>query len=154
MSESKNPSGNTNGDGRAHPVNVSIGILARNATKTIGATLRSLFTQSLLASPPPGWTVEVILVANACTDDTVPAARAIFAELAAHTGPAVTWRVDDVEQGGKSNAWNLFIHERSAPKTDCFILLDADIELIEEDTLKNLVLDIGVEEDEAIGLRR
>jgi glycosyltransferase involved in cell wall biosynthesis len=121
-------------------VKISIGILARNARPTIAATLRSLFGQTLLTTAASaGLTVEVVIVPNGCTDDTASYARSELTRLAAPLSPAVRWRVCEVTEPGKSNAWNVYVHDLSDPEADFLILLDADIEFGEPETLRRMV---------------
>jgi glycosyltransferase involved in cell wall biosynthesis len=133
--------------GNSRRPNVSIGILARNATKTISIMLQSLFGQSLLTEArAEGWTIEVVVVANACTDSTVKTTRSRLGSLAAALGEAVVVRTVDIREPGKSNAWNRFVHEFSDPDAEYLVLLDADIEFNEPDTLKNMVLALTSDE--------
>jgi glycosyltransferase involved in cell wall biosynthesis len=121
-------------------VKISVGILARNASPTLGATLRSLFGQTLLTTAAAaGVTVEVVVVANGCSDDTARIARAELGRLSAPLAPAVRGRAEDVTEAGKSNAWNLYVHELSDPAADFLVLLDADIEFGEPETLARMI---------------
>ena len=49
------------------------------------------------------------------------------------------WKVCEVEEAGKSNAWNLFIHQFAAPDADFFCLMDADIELHDCNALEKML---------------
>jgi glycosyltransferase involved in cell wall biosynthesis len=136
-------------------MNVSVGILARDAVRTIGVTLASLFEQSLLREARDhGGRVEVVIVANACTDATAEASRAQLEALADALGNTVRFRVCDVRQGGKSNAWNLFVHELSARDADYLVLLDADIEFNQRDTLKNMALALAADSHARVSVDR
>lgn len=106
------------------PRNVTVAIIARNEEAEIARTIGSLSRQTLFAGPHA---VTVFVVANGCTDRTVPVARAaIDAHLA---GVAKRAEVIDLTEGGKSRTWNRFVHELAPPETDVFLFLDADIEL-------------------------
>lgn len=121
---------------------ISIGILAWNEAECIGGTLRSLLAQSLIRElvPEGDRQVELIVVPNGCTDGTAAEAAAALEQGAgALPNDAFSWRVEDVAEPGKVNAWNLFVHRFSNPRADCVFLIDADIRLDHPDTLKNMV---------------
>ena len=111
---------------------ITIGILAYNEAVTIPRILHSLFQQSLFQDNNSE-IIEVIVVANGCTDNTVRVAKNLL-----HSAK-FPWQVCEVEEAGKSNAWNLFIHQFSASDTDFFFLMDADITLYAHDTLEKMV---------------
>ena len=122
---------------------ISIGILAHNEAENIESTLASLFQQTALRHPIPGvadveW--EVIVVPNGCSDDTAARARQVLSrELAASGTDKVSWKVHELEQAGKSNAWNKFVHEISSARSDLFVMLDADIRFGETETIANTI---------------
>ena len=119
---------------------LSIGILAYNESNSIEHLLRSLCQQSLLSNGDGEHLVEIVVVPNGCTDDTATVAYNTLEQLAIEHGQASwTWQVCDVKEAGKSNAWNLFIHEFAAPDADFFCLMDADIQLHECRTLENML---------------
>ena len=129
---------------------ITIGILAYNEAETISNLLHSLCKQSLLHNSNNGNVVEVevIVVPNGCTDHTSERSKQNLENLAKELDSALfQWQVCEVEEAGKSNAWNLFIHEFSAPDTDFFFLMDADIKLYAKNTLEQM-LDILVQNPE------
>lgn len=95
---------------------LSVLIPAHDEAACIDACLSALLT----SDPTPG-SVQVIVIANGCTDDTADRARA-------HAGRAGArgWRFEVVEtpEGDKLNAWNL--GERAAQFTTR-VYLDADV---------------------------
>lgn len=113
---------------------LSIGILAHNEGKMLEATLTSLFSQRLFAS---GHDCEVLVVPNGCTDDTAQVANRLLAKAASSV--QLTWKVCEVAKPGKSNAWNVYVHELSRKDAEFLFLMDADITLIEDDTLGSMV---------------
>ena len=120
---------------------ISIGILAWNEAEVIGATLRSLFEQSLLRElAGSAHRLEVVVVPNGCSDSTEQVAAAALAAGAADL-PAgrFSWRVQPLTEPGKANAWNHFVHRFSDPAADYVFLMDADIRLTHPDTLKNML---------------
>ncbi|MCC6694564.1 MAG: glycosyltransferase family 2 protein [Candidatus Hydrogenedentes bacterium] len=125
-------------------MNVCIGILAHNEASVIANTIRHLAAQSLIASPQPAdYCVEVICVPNGCTDDTAEIARQECARAeAVPRNRSVSFSVEEVDEPGKCNAWNRFIHEFADPKTDYFILMDADTQCGQPDTLERLLLSL------------
>ncbi len=116
---------------------ILIGILAWNEGSSIATTIKSLAGQTLLSKAGPGFSVEIVVVPNGCTDRTAAvAAKALDDLLKLH--PAVHTRVEELAEGGKSQAWNALIHRFSPADADYHILLDADIELLTPGTLENL----------------
>ena len=138
---------------------LSIGILAHNEADAIATLLQSLSQQSLLTSLNQGYSIEIIVVPNGCTDNTVVIAHDTLAELSDASLRANTtrvypkvyplglkrnktswnWKVCKVAEAGKSNAWNLFIHEFAAPDADFFCLMDADIQLHDRNALEKML---------------
>ena len=119
---------------------IVIGILAWNEENSIAATIGSLAEQSLLnLAGTKGFEVEIIVVPNGCTDRTpVVAGEALSQLKAAH--PLVKGRVEILAEGGKSNAWNEFVHRLAPADADYFLLMDADIELLTPETLEQMWL--------------
>jgi hypothetical protein len=118
---------------------VSIGIFAHNEEKQIGRLLASLADQHLVAcAAARGMSVEIITLANGCTDLTEETARAANADLQRRQ-PAVRTRTEVISETGKSNAWNIYVHRFSDPSSDFLIFMDADITLIGAQTLWLLV---------------
>lgn len=119
-------------------INVSIGILAYNEADVIGKTLQSLFEQSLFKSEPM-LAIEMVVIPNGCTDNTAAIARATLDELSSSLGSHLSWRVCEVKQAGLANAWNRFIHDFSSPDADYLIVMSADIQFLDSQTLRSLV---------------
>lgn len=118
---------------------LSIGMLAHNEARVIGRTIASLARQSIF---DPGCraalelrAVEIVVVPNGCSDDTAAVARAALTLLPRHVGTAI--RV--LEEPGKANAWNRFVHELSPPEATLLALIDADILFGPDDVLEQLV---------------
>ena len=127
---------------------LSIGILAHNESDSIAILLHSLYQQSLFTCLNSDHRIEVIIVTNGCTDDTTVVAQNTLKELTERANntvlsgnkvPWLTWKVCEVEEAGKSNAWNLFVHQFAADDTDFFYLMDADIQLHSPDTLVKML---------------
>jgi len=123
---------------------ITIGILAHNEAERIGATLESLFRQSVFSrsegasAPSHRW--QIVVVPNGCTDDTAQRAQdALRTSVDAISGKAVSFAVESLDRPGKSNAWNELVHRIAAAETDLFVMMDADIEFGHPDTLANSV---------------
>lgn len=120
------------------PMKIVIGILAWNEENSIAQTISSLSGQTLLERTRRGDGIEIIVVPNGCTDRTpIVAGEALQKLLGQH--PQAMARVEAIAEGGKSNAWNQFIHRIAPAGADLFILMDADIELIQPEALENMV---------------
>lgn len=135
---------------------LSIGILAHNESDSIAILLHSLYQQSLFTCLNSNHNIEVIIVPNGCTDDTTLVAQNTVKELtkradqlvtSGNNASLLTWKVCEVEEAGKSNAWNLFVHQFAADDTNFFYLMDADIQLYSKDTLAKM-LDVLIQNPE------
>lgn len=121
---------------------ISIGILAWNEEAVIETTLASLFRQSVFQNMPslPNVEWEIILVPNGCSDDTAIIARRVLANFANQDdNQKIVFYVHELEEPGKSNAWNHYIHKFSSKQADLILLMDADIEFGETETISNTV---------------
>jgi len=117
---------------------VSVGIFAHNEVQHIGTTLESLFNQTIIDDESGGLqtdAVEVLVLANGCTDDTADVAMRQPRNLARQ----VTYSVIEMPEPGKSRTWNRFVHELSDPSADFLILMDADIVFERNDVLEQLL---------------
>lgn len=113
---------------------IAICVIARNEEKTIGALVSQLAAQSLLSKPHA---FQILVVANACSDGTVAAARAALIEsLAGHPADIL---VHDTPLGGKARSWNLAVHHLIAADADFALFVDADIEFFDERVLEDLL---------------
>jgi len=124
------------------PVCFSLGIMAWNEEKTIPAALASLFQQSVFGMlAARGERAEIVVIPNGCTDATATVAEEAL-EYFRHSHPhadAFVARVCEIEQPGRHNAWNRFVHEYSAREARFIFLMDADILFCGQDTLRNMV---------------
>jgi glycosyltransferase involved in cell wall biosynthesis len=122
---------------------ISIGILAWNEEDVIETTLISLFRQSAFQGavgdlPDAEW--EIIIVPNGCSDNTaVIAQRVLECLVGQHDGQKITFAIHELEEAGKSNAWNHYIHEFSNKHADLIVMIDADIEFGERETISNTI---------------
>jgi glycosyltransferase involved in cell wall biosynthesis len=119
---------------------ITVGILAYNEEHRIGSTIRSLLHQSCFLEESKfmhefRW--EFVVVPNGCSDKTAENAAIAFASSDQFVKPNFKFSVRSLDKPGKSNAWNTLIHQFADQETDFFVLLDADIEFREPDTVFN-----------------
>ena len=119
---------------------IIIGIFAYNEAAVIAETLSSLLGQSLFREPESNLNIEIIVVPNGCSDDTASVAEKTLNDLKINsTTNNFNYKVCELKQPGKTNAWNVFVHNLSDPKADYIFLMDADIQLIEQQTLRSMI---------------
>ncbi|HMJ05130.1 MAG TPA: glycosyltransferase family A protein, partial [Chthoniobacterales bacterium] len=108
-----------------------------NEEQNIGATLGSLFRQTLLTEPKrlDVSSIEILCLANGCSDGTVELATSHGMKL---TSP-IRYQVVDIPEPGKSRTWNLYVHDLSDRAADFLILMDADIIFESDDVLEQLL---------------
>jgi glycosyltransferase involved in cell wall biosynthesis len=98
----------------------SLAVFAHNEAGRIGAALRSI------GAAAGGHEVDVVVLANGCTDRTVAQVRA-GAPLVPHLSLA------EIDMADKANAWNAYVHdvsEASTPGgTDVHFFMDGDVTL-------------------------
>lgn len=114
-------------------VGIDLGVFAHNEAPGIGAMLDDLASQDIFDDP--SFDVQVSVLANGCSDRTVPEARAALRRHA----PRMRGRVLDLPEPGKSRTWEAFVHRHSRPEARYFIFCDADIQLPEPATCSRLV---------------
>jgi glycosyltransferase involved in cell wall biosynthesis len=115
--------------------------MAWNEEDSIRTTLESLFRQSIFEKLGARQKrCEIFCIANGCTDRTVEIAREVFAQMdREHVhADAFTAKVVELEEPGRSNAWNRFVHDFSAPEAQFICLMDADIIFRQRDTILSL----------------
>lgn len=119
---------------------ISIGMLAYNESEEISITLHSLFQQSIFQGVNTNVGIELVVVPNGCTDNTAEVARTTLQELVkSSNNPFFSWRICEVEEAGKPNAWNLYVHKFSDPSADYLVLMDADIQFLDPCTLESMI---------------
>lgn len=123
-------------------------MLAYNEEKDISRTIRSLFEQSVFKLYDHGELIgvkwEVTVVPNGCTDLTAEIARNVLREICnnLHGKVNIKWDVIEIGLAGKSNAWNEFIHNYSNKDSEFVVMLDADIEFDNVDTILNTIKEL------------
>jgi len=124
------------------PTIVSLGICAWNEENWIGDTIRSLFRQDIFHERISDFDrLEVIILANACTDGTARVARQTLEEQEATLGTSdpVRTKVVETKKGGLAWSINTITHELSDPDADYLIKMDSDIEIVERDVIHKLI---------------
>ena len=114
---------------------LSIGILAHNEESRIGKTLQSLFEQDVFQR----FVTEVVIVANGCTDRTATVARQSLEDNQTVWRACGSARVEELIVAGKANAWNEFVHKFSSSQASILVLMDADITLLNANTISSMV---------------
>jgi glycosyltransferase involved in cell wall biosynthesis len=136
---------------------VSIGIIAWNEEQALRPLFKSVFTQTFFAGlRRRQLKCEIVLMANGCSDRTPELAEQIFAE-AARTNPyaeAFVARVVNLQERGKINAWNVFVHNSSAREAQFLFLADADIVIHNPETLWNMLLTLETNAEASVSVDR
>jgi len=117
---------------------ISVGILAWNEESSIRATLSSVCAQDVFAASDD-LTVEIVCVANGCTDRTVEVANETICEHEPQFQNAHHARVEKIDIPSKENAWNEFVHRLSDPEADVFVFMDGDVQLAHSGVLNSLI---------------
>jgi glycosyltransferase involved in cell wall biosynthesis len=126
----------------AESIQVAIGLVAWNEERGIGATLHSIFDQSIFEElNRRGWKCEILCLANGCTDRTAAVTGEIFDQQSRQHPNRAAFRACVVELGerGKINAWNQFVHTLSAKEARYFFLMDSDILIHRRETFWNML---------------
>jgi glycosyltransferase involved in cell wall biosynthesis len=123
------------------PIRISIGLCAWNEADRLPKTIRSLSRQDCFRDSASSIAaIQLIVVANACTDATVTVAQECLYDLKANSLPnRVTVHVEVTDIKGKANAWNIFVHQLSDPTANYLISMDCDIELLQPNVISRLV---------------
>jgi hypothetical protein len=114
---------------------IHIGVFAHNEQGRIAAVLADLAQQDLFGRPDVS--VRMFVLANGCTDATVPAAQAAVRAMPAGLAECVS--VLDLPFKGKSRTWNHFVHELCAGRADCICCVDADIRVPARENLGRML---------------
>ena len=125
---------------------VSIGMLAYNEAAGISRTIQSLLAQSAFHDRAPESGVsewEIVVVPNGCSDSTALVANeALQTAVAGLSALKISHSVRVIDQGGKSNAWNHYVHGMARADADVMILVDSDIEFGHLDTIVNCLVEL------------
>ncbi len=116
-------------------LSISIGVLAHNEAPRIERTLISLLKQDVFRNFP----TELVVIANGCTDNTAEIARNVVTQFQKNWESPSDIRVEEIATAGKANAWNEFVHRVSSRKASALVLMDADINIINPDSITSLI---------------
>lgn len=115
-------------------VSMDIGVFAHNEAAGIGALIADLGRQSIFRRPDID--LRILILANGCTDDTVPVARRAIQALTQDISALI--EVFDLSEGGKSRTGHAYIHTLSRPDLDLIAFMDGDIRLPQAETLERM----------------
>lgn len=120
---------------------ISVGLCAWNEEHWITETLESLLKQDIFSSRDTAFQrVEVIVLANACTDHTADKARLVFQNaIGLATDNRIDLKVIESAEGGLAWAINKITHELSDPTADYLVKLDCDVTFDAPNVLSALV---------------
>jgi glycosyltransferase involved in cell wall biosynthesis len=138
-------------------IKVAIGIIAWNEEKALRSTLESLFKQTLFRKfALRHWKCEIVCVTNGCTDRTVEVATEIFeAQSRDHRySKAFEARVVDLQQRGKVNAWNQFVHSLSSRDAQYLLMMDADIIIHRPESLWSMLSALENDQEASVAVDR
>jgi glycosyltransferase involved in cell wall biosynthesis len=113
---------------------IAVCILAKDEGEGIAEALAQIARQTFVSRAEQR--IDVHVVANGCTDNTVPEARraaSYFADTSAKL------HVHDLHPGGKSRSWNTVVHALTDDRVQTFIFLDADIVLSDDTVIFSLL---------------
>lgn len=113
---------------------VSVGILAHNEQEHIASTILDVVKQDIFSKT--NFEVKLHIIPNGCTDRTSDVANEVIYKLRATN---IRFEVNVLEQPGKSNAWNIFVHKLAWQDADYLILVDADIVIHDTSSLGLLI---------------
>lgn len=127
---------------KSNKLRLSIGLCAWNEAATIEGALLSILAQDIFRDETGlVEAIEIVCLANACTDNTAEIARGVLARESKliTQGPALAWRVEDVPWGGLARALNVLTHELSDPTADYMFKMDCDVLIEEPNALRELI---------------
>jgi glycosyltransferase involved in cell wall biosynthesis len=114
-------------------LSLAICILAKDEGRNIGSCLVQLAEQTVIKRLDQA--IDIHVVANGCSDDTVAVANSRKAEFHGK----VKLHVHNLHQGGKSRAWNRAVHDLVSPATEFLVFVDADITFVSDKVIASLL---------------
>jgi glycosyltransferase involved in cell wall biosynthesis len=116
-------------------VKMLVAIFAYNEEKKIGNIIKQLAEQTLLTNNVIDLKLHVLV--NGSSDDTVLKAQEAISKLEDSVGSCFV--VHDLKSGGKSRTWNYFTEKIVENTTTFAFFLDADITLVNNSLLNNML---------------
>jgi glycosyltransferase involved in cell wall biosynthesis len=124
---------------------ITIGVLAYNESEVIAKMLESLLSQSVFNkfnTLNVEFTFHIIVVPNGCKDNTFQIAKETLNKYKQDVNLDFSYEVKELEQPGKSNAWNCLVHNLSPENTAYFVFVDADIEFGTSETISKCLINL------------
>lgn len=126
----------------------AVAIFAHNEQRHVPDLFTDLRGQSAFDETQSRRHVEIYLVANGCTDETLSSAQTIFEKL---NFPAwVSFKPVEIAEASKTNAWNIFVHDILPDRAEFVCVLDADIRLPQADLIQRSVDELLTNSDAVI----
>ena len=125
----------TSNDAAPQPVvprKVAVGVFAHNEEANIASAIGQL-----AAIDFTGYDATIFVLANGCTDRTVPMAKALIDAL--EVPPNVAFRVVDLAVGDKSSTWDVYVDDALALGAELLVFCDCDIEFGSDRTVRDLI---------------
>lgn len=123
-------------------LNISVGVPAWNEEESIVPALESVLSQTLFRNAAElGISVELLVIANGCTDRTVEVTKRFF-EKARETFPEsgpVELRLKEIAEPGFANSWNLLSHSFARHDADAIFFVNADIVITRPDLFEQML---------------
>ncbi len=117
-------------------IKIAIGLFAHNEQDNLLTTLQSVASQDIfINSIDSGLSVRLAVIANGCTDKTIAIASQFLSNSSVINGQVI-----EIVEPGKSNAWNIFVHNDAYADIDYFFCMDSDIRFGSDTVLSSLLL--------------
>lgn len=114
-------------------LNIDVGVFAYNEENNIKKIIEAINSQDIF-NYKTEISVNVFILANGCTDNTVEIAKSLITNEA-----LVNFELINFDIGGKSRTWNRFVHEFSRTDADHLIFCDSDIWFTNNSIFRRLV---------------
>jgi hypothetical protein len=136
---------------------ISVGVFAWNEEAAIATALHSLFEQTLFEEAARrNLRCEIVCVGNGCTDRTPEIAKEVFEKQSSShpVAPVFSFRVVNLAERGKLNAWNQYVHSISARDARFLFMMDADILIHRKETLWNMLVALETDSHASVSVDR
>lgn len=115
-------------------VSIAIGIFAHQEEKNICSIICEITKQSIIKYN--GYRVEIYILANGCTDNTVVIAK----DYIERNDLSDLCEVIVIDKAGKSNAWNMYVHDICNSRYEYILFCDADIRIPDISTIEKMTV--------------
>ncbi|MCC5887213.1 MAG: glycosyltransferase family 2 protein [Gammaproteobacteria bacterium] len=122
-------------------MNITIGLFAHDEATALPGFLNTLFRQSIFGKAGAGLDIRIVCLANGCSDDTAVIAERAFTGILSQPSrcSSVSCVVAEIKMASKANAWNELVHLHARETDEYILCIDADITLVDEDCLIEVV---------------